>query len=455
MRVVDIVAPFAPLGAGTRGKFVLSSPRGEVGQGDVCRVPLAAVRHGRARQTSESGPCGDCRRGLWVPGLRGQYSGKIRFIEKRGVQVEGGRQVAKHSSDPRQAYPEVKLQGRDLVRVVDIVAPFAPLGAGTRGKFVLSSRSGEVGQGDVCRVPLAAVRHGRARQTSESGPCGDCRRGLWVPGPRGQYSGKIRFIEKRGVQVEGGRQVAKHSSDPRQAYPEVKLQGRDLVRVVDIVAPFAPLGAGTRGKFVLSSPREEVGQGDVCRVPLAAVRHGRARQTSESGPCGDCRRGLSVPGPRGQYSGKIRFIEKRGVQVEGGRQVAKHSSDPRQAYPEVKLQGRDLVRVVGIVAPFAPLGANTRGKFVLSSPREEVGQGDVCRVPLAAVRHGRARQTSESGPCGDCRRGLLVPGPRGQYSGKIRFIEKRGVQVEGVAKLLNIVLTPGKPTLKSNFRDGT
>ena len=374
MRVVDIVAPFAPLGAGTRGKFVSSSPRGEVGQGDVCRVPLAAVRHGRARQTSESGPCGDCRRGLWVPGLRGQYSGKIRFIEKRGVQVEGGRQVAKHSSDPRQAYPEVKLQGRDLVRVVDIVAPFAPLGAGTRGKFVLSSRSGEVGQGDVCRVPLAAVRHGRARQTSESGPCGDCRRGLWVPGPRGQYSGKIRFIEKRGVQVEGGRQVAKHSSDPRQAYPEVKLQGRDLVRVVDIVAPFAPLGAGTRGKFVLSSRSGEVGQGDVCRVPLAAVRHGRARQTSESGPCGDCRRGLWVPGPRGQYSGKIRFIQKRGVQVEGGRQVAKHSSDPRQAYPEVKLQGRDLVRVVGIVAPFAPLGANTRGKFVLSSPRGKSGK---------------------------------------------------------------------------------
>ena len=57
----------------------------------------------------------------------------------------------------------------------------------------------------------------------------DCRRVLWVPGPRGQYSGKIRFIEKRGVQDEGGRQVAKHSSDLRQAYPEVKLQGRDLV----------------------------------------------------------------------------------------------------------------------------------------------------------------------------------------------------------------------------------
>ena len=103
-----VVDPFAPLGVGTRGKFVLSSPRGEMGPKDVCRVPQAVVRHGRARQTSESGPCGDCRRVLWVPGPRGQYSGKIRFIEKRGVQDEGGRQVAKQSS-------EVKLQGRDLV----------------------------------------------------------------------------------------------------------------------------------------------------------------------------------------------------------------------------------------------------------------------------------------------------------------------------------------------------
>ena len=39
----------------------------------------------------------------------------------------------------------------------------------------------------------------------------------------------------------------------------------------------------------------------------------------------------------------------------------------------VKLQGRDLVRVVGIVAPFAPMGAGNRGKFVLSSPRGEMG----------------------------------------------------------------------------------
>ena len=117
------------------------------------------------------------------------------------------------------------------------------------------------------------------------------------------------------------------------------------------------------------------------------------------GSCGNRARGVSI-------RGKFVLSRNMGYRTRGGRHVAKYSSDPRQAYPEVKLQGRDLVRVVGIVAPFAPMGAGTRGKFVLSSPRGEMGPGDARRVPLAAVRHGRARQTSESGPCGDCRRVL-------------------------------------------------
>ena len=107
-------------------------------------------------------------------------------------------------------------------------------------------------------MPLAAVRHGRARQSSGTGPCGYCRRVLWVPGHVGQYSGKIHFIEKPGVEDEGGRHVVKGSSDPR-AHPDVKVQVRDLVWVVGIVAPFAPMGASIRGKFVLSSPRGKIG----------------------------------------------------------------------------------------------------------------------------------------------------------------------------------------------------
>ena len=38
--------------------------------------------------------------------------------------------------------------------------------------------------------------------------------------------------------------------------------------------------------------------------------------------------------------------------------MAKRSSDHRVAYHEVKVQVRDLVQVVGIVAPFAPRGGN-------------------------------------------------------------------------------------------------
>ena len=196
-----------------------------------------------------------------------------------------------------------------------------------------------MGTGDRCRVPPAAVRYGRVRQTSGTGPCGDCRRVLWVPGPQDQYSGKIRFIQKPVVQDDCGRHMAKRNSDPRVAYSEINRQVRDVVRVVSIVAPFAPLGADTREKFVLSSPREKMGTGDLCRVPPAAVCHGRARQTSGTGPCGDFRRVLWVPGPRGQYSGKIRFIEKLGVQDEG---VAIWLNVVLVAYPEVKLQVRDL-----------------------------------------------------------------------------------------------------------------
>ena len=100
-----------------------------------------------------------------------------------------------------------------------------------------------------------AVHQGRARKKSGTGPCGYCRRVLWVRSPVGQYSGKIRFIEKPGVQDEGGRHAVKRSSDPRVARPKVKVQIRDLVRVVGIVTSFAPRGFSIRRKFVFSSPR--------------------------------------------------------------------------------------------------------------------------------------------------------------------------------------------------------
>ena len=78
-------------------------------------------------------------------------------------------------------------------------------------------------------------------------------------------------------------------------------------------------------------------------------------------------------GPGGSVFGENSFYRETRGRRRGGRHVVKRSSDPRVAHPDVKVQVRDLVRVVGIVAPFAPMGASTRGKFVLSSPRGKMG----------------------------------------------------------------------------------
>ena len=108
----------------------------------------------------------------------------------------------------------------------------------------------------------------------------------------------------------------------------------------------------------------------------------------------------------------VRFIEKPGVQDEAGvRHVAKRSSDPQVAYPEVKVQVRDLVRVVGIVAPFAQCGISIRGKFVLSSLRVQLGTGDICRVPTAGEPgkvQGRERVGIVEESCGYRARGVSI-----------------------------------------------
>ena len=49
--------------------------------------------------------------------------------------------------------------------------------------------------------------------------------------------------------------------------------------------------------------------------------------------------------------------------------MTKRSSDPRVAYTGVEVQVRDLVRIVGIVDPFAQRGVGALGKYVSSSPR--------------------------------------------------------------------------------------
>ena len=94
-------------------------------------------------------------------------------------------------------------------------------------------------------------------------------------------------------------------------------------------------------------------------------------------------------GPAGQYAGKIRFIEKPRVQDEWGHYVAKHSSDTRVAYPEVSVQVRDLVRVVGIVAPFAPRGFSIRGNFVLSVSQAKSSIPALSNFQVGGMKHDR------------------------------------------------------------------
>ena len=202
-----------------------------------------------------------------------------------------------------------------------------------------------------------------------------------------------------------------------------------------------------------------MGTGDLCRVPQAAARDGKSRQTSGTGPCGDCRRVLYVPDPRGQYSGEIRFNEPQGV--NGHRRhvfCAPPSSGSPQESQAVFSDGTVWGLWKGSVSTgpagsvfeensfyrqtwgtrlggslwfymyFWPLGSQPRsqnsgtvllpplpngesvfGKIRFIEPRGKVGSGE--------VRHGSARKSSGPGPCRDCGRVLRVVIPRGIYSG--------------------------------------
>ena len=69
--------------------------------------------------------------------------------------------------------------------------------------------------------------------------------------------------------------------------------------------------------------------------------------------------------------------------------MTKLCSDPRVAYPDVKVQIRDIVRVVCIVAPFTPRGISVRGQFVLSSPRGKWAQEPCAGCPQQKYPTGK------------------------------------------------------------------
>ena len=125
--------------------------------------------------------------------------------------------------------------------------------------------------------------------------------------------------------------MAKRSSDTRVAYSEVKVQVQDLVRVVGIVVP-SPRGGHFSGKIRFTA-------GGIWAQETCV---GCPQQRYTTGEPGKVQGWDHVGIGEGSFGYRARGVSVRGKFV---------------TYPEVKVQVRDLVRVVGIVVPFAPWGS--------------------------------------------------------------------------------------------------
>ena len=73
---------------------------------------------------------------------------------------------------------------------------------------------------------------------------------------------------------------------------------------------------------------------------------------------------------------------------------------------------------------------------------------DLCRVPQAEARHGRARQSSGTEQCGDCRRSFVCLIRGVSIRGNLGLSRNTEYKTRRVDMWLNVVL-------KSKFRYGT
>ena len=202
VRVVVIVDPFDPWGSVPGKNSFYRGPGGKWAQETCARCPKHWYATGELRQSPGTGQCGDCIMVLWVPCLWDRYSGKLRFIGKPGVQDEEDRHVAKRSSDPRVANPEVTVQVRDLVRAVGIVAPFALRGSVRSKKSFYRAPEGKWAQETCGGAPtIGTPRESLVKFGSV--PCRDCRRILWVLDPWDQNSGNIFLSRNPGYKKMG------------------------------------------------------------------------------------------------------------------------------------------------------------------------------------------------------------------------------------------------------------
>ena len=112
--------------------------------------------------------------------------------------------------------------------------------------------------------------------------------------------------------------------------------------------------------------------------------------------CAGCPKQRYIPGEPGNVQGRDRVgivegscgYRARGVRFgENSFYRETQGTDHRVAYPEVNVQVRDLVRVVGIVAP---RGFSIRGKFVLS-----IGQAKSSIPALSYFQAGGMKHDQE------------------------------------------------------------
>ena len=234
--------------------------------------------------------------------------------------------------------------------------------------------------------------------------------------------------------------MAKCSSDPRVAYPEVKVQVRYLVRVVGIVAPFAPRGSVFRKNSSYRAPGG-ISTGDPCRVPQQRYATGEPGKVQGRDRVGIVERSR-VKGPLGSVFGENLFYrETQGTRL-GGRHMAKRSSDPRVAYPEVKVHVRDLVRVLGVVAPFAPR-VSIRENLFYRAPRAKWAQKTCAGCPQQRYA------TGEPGKVQGWDRVGIVEWSYGNRARRVSIRENSfysqslGTRLGSATMWPNVVLTPG------------
>ena len=205
-----------------------------------------------------------------------------------------------------EAYPEVKVQVRDVVRVVGLVA----LRGSVFGKNSFYRAPGV----NRHRRPVPGAHSSGSPRESQAkfrgGAVWGLKNVLWVPGPRCQYSGLIRFIGKPGVEEQG------------------------------------VLGVSIRGKFVLSTNLGYKRSGVAMWLNVVLTNgFPKASQSLDMGPCASCGYCCLLCPTWAQYSGKIHFIEP-----QGGKWAQEACAGcPKQRYATGeagKGQGRDRVGIV-------------------------------------------------------------------------------------------------------------